>query len=66
MKVYFYNHITINNSPLFIFYSETLDVLRIQVAAKKAQREAAQRVIEQEAELMLHERELRQAVLYSL
>merc|ERR1712113_119535 len=40
---------------------ETLDVLRIQVAAKEAQREAAQRVIEQEGELMLHERELRQA-----
>ena len=39
-----------------------MDVLRIQVAAKEAQREAAQRVIEQEGELMLHERELRQAV----
>merc|ERR1712147_253554 len=38
---------------------DTLDILRIQVAAKEAQREAAKRVIEQEAELMNHERELR-------
>jgi len=38
---------------------DTLDILRIQVAAKEAQREAAKRVIEQEAELMSHERELR-------
>jgi len=38
---------------------ETLEVLRIQVAAKEAQREAAERVIEQEREVMLTERELR-------
>merc|ERR1712147_561654 len=38
---------------------ETLDVLRIQVAAKEAQKEAAKRVVEREAELMLEERELR-------
>jgi len=41
---------------------DTLDILRIQVAAKEAQREAAKRVIEQEAELMSHERELRRRV----
>ena len=39
-----------------------LGVLAIQVAAKEAQREAAIRVIEQEAELMNHERELRRRV----
>merc|ERR1712168_313220 len=38
---------------------ETLDVLRIQVAAKEAQKEAAKRVVESEAELMLEEREVR-------
>lgn len=43
---------------------ETLDVLRIQVAAKEAQREAAKRVVELEAETMQQERELRRQVLF--
>ena len=45
---------------------ETLDVLRIQVAAKEAQREAAKRVVELEAETMQQERELRRQVILSL
>ena len=49
---------------IYIFFKDTLDILRIQVAAKEAQREAAKRVIEQEAELMSHERELRRRVSY--
>ena len=43
---------------------ETLDVLRIQVAAKEAQREAAKRVVELEAETMQQERELRRQVQF--
>ena len=43
---------------------ETLDVLRIQVAAKEAQREAAKRVVELEAETMQQERELRRQVFF--
>ena len=45
---------------------ETLDVLRIQVAAKEAQREAAKRVVELEAETMQQERELRRQVIFSM
>lgn len=52
-------------TPVIIYlFKDTLDILRIQVAAKEAQREAAKRVIEQEAELMSHERELRRRVSY--
>ena len=52
-------------TPVIIYlFKDTLDILRIQVAAKEAQREAAKRVIEQEAELMSHERELRRRVSF--
>ena len=58
------NTFSLWSSHYIYIFKDTLDILRIQVAAKEAQREAAKRVIEQEAELMSHERELRRRVSY--